>query len=136
MAAIGLLDGNVRISKLKSQDAQVQFKGRRVLCLTARANGQYLVGSLDGYVETHDTRSGETRDVWSTGPVNAIASDSRGNWVVSGSDNGVVTLRGSVRDRFQREEAEVAARRLHGVRDVRNEIAIGRGPTGAGSDGA
>ena len=42
--------------------------------------------------------------------------------------DGVVTLRGTVHERFQREEAETTVRNLHGVREVRNEIVLERGP--------
>jgi osmotically-inducible protein OsmY len=42
---------------------------------------------------------------------------------------GVVTLTGTARERFQRDEAEVVVRKLHGVRDVRNEITLVRGAT-------
>ena len=44
---------------------------------------------------------------------------------------GVVTLSGTVGERFQREEAETAVRNLRGVREVRNEIALEREPAPA-----
>ena len=37
---------------------------------------------------------------------------------------GVVTLSGTVRDMFQREEAEFVARRVHGAKNVHNELAV------------
>jgi osmotically-inducible protein OsmY len=56
--------------------------------------------------------------------------------VDAASFGGVVTLRGSVRGRFQRDEAELVARKVHGVRGVRNELSIVRGPTVAEVDDA
>jgi osmotically-inducible protein OsmY len=50
-------------------------------------------------------------------------------------DDGVVTLRGSAREKFQRDEAEVAVRNLHGVKDVRNEIELDRGATAVEVEG-
>jgi hypothetical protein len=43
-------------------------------------------------------------------------------------DGGVVALRGTALEQFQREEAGTPVRNLHGVRDVRNEISLDRDP--------
>jgi osmotically-inducible protein OsmY len=49
---------------------------------------------------------------------------------------GVVTLRGTAQSAFQREEAEIVARNVEGVRGVRNEITLVRGPAVAEVDDA
>jgi osmotically-inducible protein OsmY len=38
--------------------------------------------------------------------------------------DGIVTLHGSVRDLFQRDEAELVVRGVHGVRNVHNELDV------------
>jgi len=42
--------------------------------------------------------------------------------------DGVVTLCGTVHERYEREEAEATIRNVNGVREVRNEIVLARGP--------
>ncbi|HVM56990.1 MAG TPA: BON domain-containing protein [Gaiellaceae bacterium] len=44
--------------------------------------------------------------------------------------NGVVTLRGTVLDSLARDEAQAAVRRVHGVKDVWNELSVEERPIG------
>jgi osmotically-inducible protein OsmY len=50
-------------------------------------------------------------------------------------DRGVVTLTGSVRQPFERADAEEAVRPVEGIRRLVNDIIVTHAPTPAGFDG-
>ncbi|MCA1612675.1 MAG: BON domain-containing protein [Acidobacteria bacterium] len=63
---------------------------------------------------------------WRTRSALAASEDVRDLTINVDVDNGVVTLSGTVRSAEQRGRAEQAARGVGGVRDVKNNLSVGR----------
>lgn len=86
-------------------------------------------GSLSGYAALADssTFAGATKDAWITGKIEAafiLNSHLSPFAITTDVDNGVVHLRGVVKDDIDRDLAAEVARGIDGVVEVKNDLTI------------